>query len=455
MVQMPYRNRDASFDLILPVLVVCNTPTEQLEANITVNAARDLPWVQFAPAHERKVVLCGGGPSLKDHIEEIRALQDSGAVVFAMNAASRFLREQGISVDAQVMADAKPETITLFDAGAKHHYIASQCAPGMFEQDGHFTLWHLAIDEDMDRLFPADKRKAGGYALIGGGAAVGNSALCVAYVLGYREFDLFGYDSSHDKGESHAYDQPMNQFIPTVDVDWAGKTYRTSVAMKAQAEKFQLTARAMLEEHCVIRVHGTGLLPAMWNTNAADLTEKDKYRLLWSTDIYREVSPAEELVDLIEQQLQPTGLLLDFGCGSGRAALELSKRGHDVLLIDFADNCRDEEAMHLPFLEWDVCEVMPPTAQFGMCCDVMEHIRPDDVMRVLDNIMHAARCVFFSIGTVPDHLGALIDQSLHLTVRPHEWWKTMLDGFGVIEFEQEMEHQSLFVVRGNTAATSH
>ena len=111
MVQMPYRNRDASCDSILPVLVICNTPTEELEANITVNSARALPWVQFASAHSGLAVLCGGGPSLKDHLDDIRALQARGGTVFAMNAASRFLREHGIRVDAQVMADAKPETV--------------------------------------------------------------------------------------------------------------------------------------------------------------------------------------------------------------------------------------------------------------------------------------------------------------------------------------------------------
>ena len=58
----------------------------------------------------------------------------------------------------------------------------------------------------------------------------------------------------------------MNEFIPTVNVEWAGKTYLSSVAMKAQAEKFQITGQALKREGCTINVHGEGLLPAMWNT---------------------------------------------------------------------------------------------------------------------------------------------------------------------------------------------
>lgn len=446
MVQMAYRNPGASLDLIIPVLVVSNTSNEQLEHNITVNSQRDVPWLYTHHAHAGTAIMCGGGPSLIDHLDDIRRLQAEGGKIFAMNAASRFLRSHGIAVDAQVIADAKLETTTLYDSGAAVHFLASQVHPDVFDKGGNIVLWHLAIDEQMDRLFPEQRRKQGGYSLVGGGASVGNSALCMAYVLGYREFELFGYDSSHRDGESHAYNQEMNRFIPTVDVIWGGKRYQSSVAMKAQAEKFQFTAQSLKREGCVIRVHGDGLLPAMWNTDPKHLTEQDKYRLLWSTDTYREVSPAEQFVPLILEVLQPKGLILDFGCGTGRAAVELSKRGMNMLLIDFADNARDEEAMTLPFLEWDLCHPLPPHACYGICCDVMEHIHPDDVNTVVSNIMAAADRVFFSICTEDDSCGALIHDHLHLTVRTQEWWKDVLSKYGTIEFQDSGGGNALFVV---------
>lgn len=446
-VQMPYRNPHASVPLIIPVLVVCNTPDEEIERNVRENSALDLPWIGFRPAHERVAVLVGGGPSLADHIEDVRAWAGHGATVFAMNGAARFLAERGIDVDYQVIADAKPETAGLVHPDARAHLIASQANPETLVRAGAPTLWHLAVDEQMDRLFPVERRKAGGYALVGGGAAVGNSALCLAYVMGYRTFHCFGYDSSHRGEASHAYAQPMNAFIPVVEVEWAGRVYRSSVAMKAQAEKFQITAQALRREGCAIHVHGDGLLPAMWNTDPAHLTERDKYRLMWGAEQYRTVSPGELAVPLILEHLQPEGLVLDFGCGTGRASLALARAGLDVLLIDFADNCRDEEAIGLPFLEWDLTRPLPPHARYGICCDVMEHIPPDDVPVVIENILAAADNVFFQISTVPDVCGELIDQDLHLTVRPHAWWERTLSRAGRVTWSHAGPDVSLFIVR--------
>jgi hypothetical protein len=449
MCQMAYQNPAASAPLILPVLVVCNTSDEELHDNIRINTARDIPWICFRPAHNRVAVLCGGGPSLTDNVERVREWQQGGAVVFAMNAASQFLRQQYLAVDYQVIADAKAETATLVDPEAAMHLMASQVNPATFSKADRVLLWHLAIDEQMDRLFPEDRRRLGGYALVGGGAAVGNSALCLAYVMGFRRFELFGYDSSHRGLESHAYEQPMNWKIPVVDVEWAGRKYRSSLAMKAQAEKFQITGQALKREGCILNVHGDGLLPAMWNTPRDQLNECDTYRIMWSTDEYREVSPGEFAVPLILEHLRPEGLVLDFGCGTGRASLALAKRG-PVLLIDFADNCRDEEAMVLPFLEWDLMRPLPPHAGYGICCDVMEHIPPDAVRTVVANIMAAADRVFFQISTVPDLCGEMLGRDLHLTVRAHEWWRELLSSFGAVRWEQHDESTSCFVITKET-----
>lgn len=440
-------NPGASMPLRIPLYVLSNTSDEDLHRNIEFNTRRELKWLYAIDAHDRAAVIVGGGHSAGDYLDEIRKLRAEGAAVFALNAASQWLREQGVQPHYQVMCDAKQETASLVDPQAPAHLIASQCHPETVDAAGEPLLWHLAIN-DVEQFFPPEKVKRGGYALIGGGAAVGNSATCVVYTLGYRTLHLFGFDSCHRGHESHVYRQPMNDFVPTVETEWAGRKFTASVAMKAQAEKFQITGQALEQAGCTLHIYGDGLLQTMWKARDEELTERDKYRKMWRFDAYREVSPGEGLVDLFLRTAapEPGKMIVDFGCGTGRAALALARAGHEVLAQDFADNCRDQEALALPFMEWDLTRPNPVRAPYGLCTDVLEHVPEADVDKVLDNLIEATPRLFLSIGTTHDCCGELIGETLHHTVRPHAWWREKLAARASIAFEHDGLGQSIFYI---------
>lgn len=445
-VQMEYSNPHASMSLFVPVRVIANTPDEDLERNIRINSAKNLTWLKSEKAHDGVAILVGGGPSLKDKIEDIREYQLHGGTVFAMNAASQYLREHGIVVDYQCIIDAKEETAALVDPLAIDHLFGSQVDPKTMASVDSPIVWHLDIG-DIEKYFPEDRVKKGGYVLLGGGVAVGNSALCAAYALGYRSLQIFGYDSSNREAKSHAYAQPMNRFIPNVEVEWAGKKFTSSVAMKAQAEKFQLTANALKEHDCELTVYGDGLLPTMYNTSYHDLSEKEKYQLMWQFDAYRNVSPGEHIADFYLNKFKPEGTIIDFGCGTGRAGIKFNAHGINTLLVDFTDNCRDSEAASIPFLQWDLTNKLPIEAVNGFCTDVMEHIPPDDVSTVIANIMNSADKVFFQISTIDDVMGAAINEPLHLTVKPYEWWRIKFISSGYkVEWSDDQDQAALFYV---------
>lgn len=445
-VQMSYKNPHAQNELYVPVLVICNTPDDVLENNIRINSAKPLEWLKSHPQHDGTAILVGGGPSIEDDFYKIKFRKSRGGVIFAMNGASQWLNERGIEVDYQCIIDAKEETKTLVDHKAKNHLFGSQVHPDTMDSVENPIVWHLEIG-DIENYFPQERKQRGGYVLLGGGAAVGNSALCAAFALGFRDLHVFGFDSCHKDGKSHAYGQDMNNFIPTVKVEWAGREFLSSVAMKAQAEKFQLTSKALKDMGCKLTVHGDGLLQTMYHTSTDELSEKEKYQLMWQLDSYRDVSPGEHIAEYYINNFKPEGLVVDYGCGTGRGSLKIHEAGNEVLLIDFTDNCRDEEALKLPFLQWDLTKPCPVRSDHGFCTDVMEHIPTEDVSLVVNNIMNSSKQVFFQISTIDDVMGAAIGAPLHLTVKPHQWWKDLFISLGFdVKLDIEQEIASLFYI---------
>ena len=424
--QWNYQNPHATATLHIPVIMICNTPDEQISANIKTNSAKPLQWLKAEKAHDGIAVIVGGGPSIAGCLDDLKRLMDVGAMVFAVNAASQWLRSHGITPDWQVTCDAKEETATLIDPYAHGHLFASQVAPLTMDRVANPVVWHLNTD-NVEAAFPPERLRKGGYVILGGGATSGNSAICCAFAKGFRQFHVFGFDSCHKDGASHAYAQDMNKVIPVMPVEWGGKTFHASITMKAQAEKFQIMGQALRQQGCTVAVYGDGLMQTMWNTPAADLTEKDKYRRMWQFDMYRTFSPAEQVVDQIAAFIDKPGSVIDFGCGTGRAQLALTHKGFDVIGVDFADNCRDAEAQQLPFLEWDLSLPCPLGGMWGYCCDVMEHIPPHQVDDVIRNIANScSEGVFFRIEFAPDGMGALIGQPLHLSVHGADWWQEKL-----------------------------
>jgi len=161
--------------------------------------------------------------------------------------------------------------------------------------------------------------------------------------------------------------------------------------------------------------------------------EAQKYGRMWEKPEYRAMAPGEFFATMFLLTANPArgSKVIDFGCGTGRGGAKLAQAGLNVTMLDFVRNSLDPAVKEivdgpdpkLYFIKADLEKPIPLQAEYGYCTDVMEHIPPDKVGVVLDNILKAAQHVWFSIAMFDDACGQMIGETLHLSVHPFEWWK--------------------------------
>jgi len=144
--------------------------------------------------------------------------------------------------------------------------------------------------------------------------------------------------------------------------------------------------------------------------------EKEKYEKTWGDKRYRICSPGELVISDFLRRNPERGTLVDFGCGTGRATKLLENEGFFVTGVDIASNALDTDIDFVEACLWET----PFTAKWAYSCDVLEHIPPEHVDAVLEN-MDTDNC-YLHIHLAEDKFGAHIGEKLHLTIQPHEWW---------------------------------
>lgn len=165
----------------------------EIAANIRSAVARRLPEIQPALCpHDGTFVLVGSGPSAPRFIEEIRKERELGRPICAIKGAHDLLCENGIEPDLFVSVEPRARTENVKLKNKRTVYLlASRVSPQMFDHlhDCAVVLWHSWSTDEEAKAMPANTDA------IGGGSTSGLRAINVGYVLGYRKFILYGFDS--------------------------------------------------------------------------------------------------------------------------------------------------------------------------------------------------------------------------------------------------------------------
>ncbi len=272
-----------------------------------------IPQIHNQPARPGKFLLIGSSPYVRNHIEDIRELAEPvDNVVFAINSAVNICLENNIRLDGSVLFEGGPDNhVRRFKLPSPESpegahltfYMASWCHPHQWGalRDYKRVIWHgwnevqACMDEymkfppfvtRMDHTYsirgatPYDEVEDRG--IIGGGSTTFSRSVNIGFVLGYRDFELFGFDSSFesdgsDHDASHYVMSDLGRSLPTIDVTptvgpTKGPTFYCKAFMARQAYEFihmlgsntpGASRNPWLAIPNRVRMHGPGMLPWM------------------------------------------------------------------------------------------------------------------------------------------------------------------------------------------------
>lgn len=260
----------------IPEMQGMNVTHELALANVTQNIKLDVEWFTGMPDHRGTLVLVCGGPSMKDHIQEIKDHRKRGAKIATVNNAMRYLLSLGIKPDHHIILDARPENIEFLQDAPEgiRYFLASQCDPSLFAALRHrdVILWHNGIG-DGEEIFKLCEGIEKDCIVVPGGCTVGLRSLWLARGSGYTKVHVYGMDSSYSGGEHHAYKQALNDDDATIEVVLGDKRYVCAKWMARQANDFQRAYPQLTGVGMKLWVHGAGLIPDLWRSLRAQERE--------------------------------------------------------------------------------------------------------------------------------------------------------------------------------------
>jgi len=231
--------------------------------NIRRNIARGLPKVSPTAAERGSDVmkLVCFGPSLADNWEHVKVGEGD---IWTVSGANRYLYRRGIAPQFHLEADPRPHKAELVKGACPTtvYLIASRCHPSMFEAlaDKRVLLYHVFGEDEretLDDVAAQDFRVPPAWSM-------GNTALNIGMLLGYKRFLIYGMDGSFtDDGRQHPDDHPNEE---TVRMSYTVDGERTFLSSPSHLVACECFIRLMREQpYGTFEFIGDGLIPWTYN----------------------------------------------------------------------------------------------------------------------------------------------------------------------------------------------
>lgn len=259
---------------------------EAMKENLRYALASGHPEVELVAPHDRPLAVCGGGPSITQHLDR---LAEWPGDIWAINQTSPWLASKGIrntffTVDpSEVMAEEVGD-LSLIDSAL----VASTTNPKLLQKlRGNVRIFHLCEQNPQAKL------------RISGGPSTACRAPKLSIALGYRRVTFFGCEGSF-ADVSHAYrnENTLENRPWQLIVKAGGKLYRSAPDYMFSSEYLARIIAEFpqhFEEECGGLLRAIILHPGTWEVvalseamkNELDPTATEPFIIPSEPDVHR------------------------------------------------------------------------------------------------------------------------------------------------------------------------
>ena len=238
------------------------------DQSVIINNIKNSISLQLLTAYDlqistKSVIIAGGGPSLYYYINKIRELQKQGAKILALNEVGQFLIENHICPWGIVNISPSEDTTRCIGnplPGVKY-FLASIAPSSAFELLNKYDvrIWHTDAPGVRSALKKTDEK------IISGGHTVGLRTLNFAFAMGFRNYHIFGLDSSLRAGKLHAYTSHSFTNEKTgILLQCNKRVFHCTYEMAGQASEAPKVLQNLIKNGCKLNIYGDGLLQHIW-----------------------------------------------------------------------------------------------------------------------------------------------------------------------------------------------
>ena len=226
----------------------------QLERQMANARSLGYPTIREQEPHGRRLAVVGGGPSIADHVDEIRGYTD----IWAINGACRWLRERGI--ESTLLSVDPVDFLAPRVAGATKALISTRTHPDVFK----------ALDGADITLFEANQDAENG---VWASCSTATVAFHLATILGYRQTVFYGCEGSYAE-KTHAYmdEQELQDFRFVVEC--GGRRYLTAPDLYMLTQQMAVFFRLAINDSFTER--SGGMLRAFIENDEHDIVQVSK-----------------------------------------------------------------------------------------------------------------------------------------------------------------------------------